>query len=111
MLQGKIDTLCEAVERHIGSGEPVRLDLGYIALTLDIISDYASGEPLGLLEKPGFSQEWKDSIYLLCESNIQLRHLPWMANTLLLLPDWVGSKINKPAASFLANQEVGASSA
>ncbi|MCJ1245681.1 hypothetical protein MMC30_002885 [Trapelia coarctata] len=105
MIQEKVDTLCKAVEGHISSGEPLRLDLGYIALTIDMISEYAFGESFKLLEKPGFSQEWKDAIYAQFESAIPLRHFPWIANLILLLPDWVASKINKPTAAFVANQE------
>lgn len=107
VLQDKIDTLCRAVEGYLSSGEVLNLDLAFVALTIDMISEYAFGQSFGVLEKPGFSQEWRDSIIGLFESAIPLRHFGWIAEVLLRLPDWVVSKINRPTAAFLENQAVG----
>ena len=107
VLQDKVDVLCKAVEGYLVSGEVMSLDLAYIALTIDMISEYAFGESFKLLEKPGFSQEWKDAILGQFESAIPLRHTPWLMSILMLLPDSVASKINKPTAAFLENRAVG----
>ena len=77
-----------------------------MALTLDLISHYAFGESLGLVEKEGFSPEWKKALLDMIEAGTVNRHLPWLADCLMILPDSAAAAISKPIAFFLQVQKV-----
>lgn len=106
LIQDKVDKLCSAVERYIVSSQPLELQTAYMALTLDVISHYAFGESLGLVDKEGFSPEWKKAILDMVEAGTVNRHLPWLADCLMMLPNSVAAAISKPIAFFLQVQEV-----
>ncbi|KAF7511511.1 hypothetical protein GJ744_004099 [Endocarpon pusillum] len=101
LVQDKVKKLCNAVERYIQSGKPLELQTAYMALTLDVISHYAFGESFELSEKEGFSPEWKKALLNVIESATVNRHLPWLADCLMLLPDSVAARLSKPIAFFL----------
>ena len=107
VIQDKVDKLCTAVERYIASGTVVEMQTAYMALTLDVISHYAFGESLGLVEKRGFSPEWKKALLDMIEAGTVNRHLPWLADILMNLPDRVAATISQPIAFFLQVQKVG----
>ena len=77
-----------------------------MALTLDVISHYAFGESFGLVEKDGFSPEWKQALLDMIEAGAVNRHLPWLADCLMMLPDNAAAAISKPIAFFLQVQKV-----
>lgn len=106
LIQDKVNKLCDAVEKHIISGEPFELQTAYMALTLDVISHYAFGESLGLLEKERFSPEWKKALLDMIEAGTVNRHLPWLADCLMMLPDSFAVAVSKPLAFFLQVQKV-----
>lgn len=75
-----------------------------MALTLDVISHYAFGEPFGLIEKPGFSPEWKKVLGSTIEAGIMNRHFPWLADMMMSLPESIAASISAPVAFFLRIQ-------
>ncbi|TKA81274.1 hypothetical protein B0A49_00228 [Cryomyces minteri] len=104
IIQDKVDKLCDAMKGYIESGKPVELQTAYMALTLDVISHYAFEEFFGLTEKPGFSPEWKKVLLATIEAGIMNRHLPWVADVLMSLPDSVAAAVSAPVAFFLQIQ-------
>lgn len=101
-----VDKLCNALDAYSSSKEPVELQTTYMALTLDVISCYAFGKSFGLLDKPGFSPEWKKAILGSIEAGIVNRHFPWLATVLMNLPESVAAAISAPAAFFIQLQRV-----
>ncbi|KAK5142179.1 hypothetical protein LTR04_002316, partial [Oleoguttula sp. CCFEE 6159] len=106
IIQDKANKLCDAMKGYVESGKPVELQTAYMALTLDVISHYAFGESFGLTEKPGFSPEWKKVLLATIEAGIMNRHLPWVADILMSLPDSVAAAVSAPVAFFLQIQRV-----
>ena len=106
LIQDKVNKLCDAVGRYIKSGKPLELQTAYMALTLDVISHYAFGETLGLVEKEGFSPDWKKALLDMIEAGTLNRHLPWLADCLMMLPDSVATAVSTPIAFFLQVQKV-----
>ena len=106
LIQDKVDRLSAAVERYITSGTVLEMQTAYMALTLDVISHYAFGESLGLVEKEGFSPEWKKALLDMIEAGTVNRHLPWLADILMNLPDRLAAAISQPIAFFLQVQKV-----
>ena len=82
------------------------MQTAFMALTLDVISHYAFVHSFGLLEKPRFSPEWKDVLLATIEAGIMNRHLPWVADILMNLPNAVAAAISAPVAFFLKIQKV-----
>lgn len=107
LIQDKVNKLCTAIELHIASGKEVEMLTAYMALTLDVISHYAFGESLGLVEKEGFSPAWKKALLDMIEAGTVNRHLPWLTDLLMNLPDSVAATISQPIAFFLQVQKVG----
>jgi cytochrome P450 len=105
LIQAKVDRLCEALGEYIHSNADVELQTAFMALTLDIISTYAFGNCFGLLDKQGFSPEWKRAVHAMIEASIMNRHLPWVADILMNLPDYVAAAISPPVAFFLEIQK------
>ncbi|KAG9695483.1 alcohol oxidase, partial [Aureobasidium melanogenum] len=100
-----MDQLCVALQGYIMSGQPVELQTAYMALTLDVISQYAFGESLGLVKKPGFSPEWNKMLHATIEAGIMNRHFPWLADLMMSLPTWLAASISGPVAFFLRIQK------
>ena len=106
LIQEKVDKLCTILERSRESQEPVELGLAYMALTLDVISHYAFGEPYGLIEKPGFSPLWKDVVRNTMESFALVRMLPWVLVLLKALPRSMVALIDEGMAFYLGLERV-----
>ncbi|KAL1600670.1 hypothetical protein SLS60_007058 [Paraconiothyrium brasiliense] len=104
LIQERVDRLCEALREYAQSKAVVEMHTAFMSLTLDIISTYAFGECYGLLDKPGFSPEWKHAVEAMTESSITNRHLPWVADTLSKIPPHLAAKISEPVSFFLGVQ-------
>jgi hypothetical protein len=89
----------------MGSDTHIEMETAFMALTLDVVSTYAFGSSFGLLEKPGFSPEWKEALKAIIEAGILNRHMPWMAYAMMNLPDSVAGAISRPVAHFLKLQK------
>ncbi|KAF2871559.1 cytochrome P450 [Massariosphaeria phaeospora] len=105
LIQDKVNKLGHALSPHVESGTAIELHTAFIALTLDVISGYAFGNSFGLVEKPGFDSEWKTAISSMIEAGISNRHLPWLADIMMNLPDSVAATISPPVAFFLKIQK------
>lgn len=87
MLQEKIDVLCARIRGCQAQHEPVPLGLGYVALTVDIISSYALGDCFQLLKRKDFGVEYHHSIIGLVQSNHFIKHFPWIYEIMRKLPN------------------------
>lgn len=83
VVQDRINKLCEDIEGHISSGEPVELHMAFMALSLDIISYHAFGRSHGLLnEPPSATQEWKTAIQGLVQAAVFAKRFPLVGDLL-----------------------------
>ena len=107
VIHDRIDRLCDNLERHVDSPEPVELHMAFMALSLDLISYHAFGTSLGLLhEPPAATLKWKRAIQGAVQAAIFARHFPWIGNLLMLLPLSVVKATGSPAALLLQYREV-----
>ena len=106
IIQDKVNKLCDSIRAYIKSGQPVELQTAYVALTLDVITHYAFGKSFGLLEKEGYSPRWKQALLDMIEAGTVNRHFPWLADTMMRLPERLVVAVNKPIAFFLQVQKV-----
>lgn len=105
LIQDKVDKLCQAMDEYTNSEIHVEMGTAFIALSLDVISTYAFGNSFGLVEKRGFSPEWKAALRAAIEAAIFNRHMPWMADVMMNLPDSVAAAVSRPVAQFLKIQK------
>ena len=101
LVRSKIDKLCRRFEDLAQSNDVFRLDVAFMALTMDIISDYSFAMDPKYLEEPDFHLEWKTTIINAMESGALARQFPWMASVMGALPLSVVSVLHPPMANLL----------
>lgn len=92
VIQGKVDKLCQRLGGVLKSGEVVRADAAFVALTMDVISRYAFARDDDYLSEPDFKLAWKETLEGAMEASALLRQFPWMASVMISVPEsWVAS--------------------
>jgi hypothetical protein len=87
IIQKHINTLCIRIEEHLNNQTPIDLTLAFLALTMDIIEEYSFGQSSGLLKRPGFCPEWRDTITSIMSNTALLNHCSWIPKLIGLLPE------------------------
>ncbi|KAE8552457.1 hypothetical protein TMatcc_002504 [Talaromyces marneffei ATCC 18224] len=100
LISDKIERLCQRFSEACKSGEVVRLDAAYMALTMDIITHYGFGESYNYLAEPDFKLEWKDTVIGGSASGALIRQFPWALTVMKSVPLEIMSKL-APEASLL----------
>src|SRR6185436_2316810 len=102
----KVEKLSARFERLAQTKEVVRLDAAFMALTMDVICDYAFAADRRYLDEPDFKLQWKETIIGAFEGGAVGRQFPWMLPLMKRLPIPLVSKIN-PAVGFLFQWQAG----
>ena len=104
VIQEKVDKLLTHLDAVAGTGDVLRFDTEFLAVTIDIITQYSFGNSDNVLdqEKPGF--EFKAFMLTLLEASLTLRHLPWLLRPMEKMPIWLAD-IYPPIASKLRWQQ------
>ena len=106
LIVSKIETLCRRFEAAIKTGEVVRLDAAYMALTMDIITHYSFGASYNYLDEDDFKLSWKETIVGGSANGAFLRQFPWALPIMKKVPLSVLQKMNPPAGSLLVWQNM-----
>ncbi|KAE9368851.1 cytochrome P450 [Stipitochalara longipes BDJ] len=92
VIQEKVAKLCARLGSVRGTGEVVRVDAAFTALTMDVISQYSFARDDDYLSEPDFKLKWKETLVGAFESGALLRQFPWMLTIMNLFPDsWVAT--------------------
>jgi cytochrome P450 len=86
-IQDRVTTLCDRLAECLTSGEVVRLDVAFMALTMDVITEYCYGTSYNYIAEPDFKLEWKESMATLFEGAALRRAAPWLTTFLQKFPD------------------------
>ncbi|KAF2100215.1 putative cytochrome P450 [Rhizodiscina lignyota] len=90
LIAEKIEKLRNRFERASDTGEVILLDAAFMALTTDVISDYAFAHEWNYLDEPDFNRQWLQTIRGVFQSGQLGRHFPWMQDFMQQLPrSWV----------------------
>jgi cytochrome P450 len=81
-------------------GTIVNLSDAMCALALDIVSEYAFGEPYGALDRDDYARDFVRILREGMQMRVLGRQFPWLVNTLLDLPSWIAIRINKNMADI-----------
>ncbi|KAF4626138.1 hypothetical protein G7Y89_g12019 [Cudoniella acicularis] len=76
-INDHVRRLCGRLEEYRLSQQPVNLTLAYLALTMDIITDYSFGKSSDMLEKK-FTAKWKDTIAIIMRNTSVINHFSWL---------------------------------
>jgi cytochrome P450 len=88
VIRGMVDKLCSKFEGLKGTGEVVMLDRALMALTTDIITEYAFAKGYGQLDVPGFTETMHDALVACYVVGHFALHFPIVFPILDSLPDW-----------------------
>lgn len=105
-IREKVEHLCRRFAAAAETGEVVRLDVAFTALTMDIITDFAFGARTRHLDEPDFGLLWKESIVSQSANGVILRQFPWLWPVLLRTPLWMLRALRHPAAGLMVWQEL-----
>lgn len=86
LIREKIRILVGRFEDAAKSGEVVRLDCAFMALTMDVICSYCFGKDRGYLSSPDFGKWWKELINGAWQKWALMRQFPWMPFLLRRFP-------------------------
>ncbi len=106
VIKSKVEKLSSRFQEIAKTGEIVRLDAAFMALTMDIICDYAFAKDRKYLDEPDFKLLWKQTIIGAFEGGALGRQFPWVLPAMKNLPLPVVSAIN-PAVGYLFQWQAG----
>jgi len=86
MIQEKVEKLAERFSHAAETGEIIRADAAFTALTMDVISQYAFAADGDFLSKPDFMLAWKETLISAFEGAALVRQFPWMISIMNSLP-------------------------
>jgi len=100
-ILGKVEQLCSRFEQAIGTGDIIRLDAAYMALTMDIITEYAYGQCDNLLAQEDYNLFWKEAIIKTTSNAAFLRQFPWALSMMKTLPFPVLQRLDPRAGAMI----------
>ncbi|CZR56606.1 related to cytochrome P450 CYP3/CYP5/CYP6/CYP9 subfamilies [Phialocephala subalpina] len=86
LIQGKVDKLAARFKNIMESGEVIRADAAFTALTFDIISQYSFARDYDHLSEADFNLEWKTTLVTSFKGLALLRQFPWMIPLMNAVP-------------------------
>jgi len=100
IVQDKIEQLSRRFEAAIETREVIRLDVAYMALTMDVITHYAFGKSYNHLAEDDFNLAWKETVVGGSANGAFLRQFPWLFPIMKLVPLSL-LRVLKPQAALL----------
>jgi len=94
VIRDKVEKLAGRFEKAAKTGEVIRLDAAYMALTTDVITQYAYARSYNYLAEDDFKLEWKETLIGAMEKGALLRQFPWMVQVMDAMPDWLVALTN-----------------
>jgi cytochrome P450 len=87
VVKAKVEILSKRLENAQETGEVVRVDAAFMALTMDVICQYAFANDDNMLMKDDFNLAWKETIMGAVEGGALLRQFPSMISMMNAVPE------------------------
>ncbi|TVY65505.1 Cytochrome P450 monooxygenase sdnE [Lachnellula suecica] len=87
VLKSKVELLASRFQQAQMTGEVIRLDAAFMALTFDIICQYSFANGSNMLAKDDFNLAWKELLITLFEGGALLRQFPYLNSIMKAVPD------------------------
>ncbi|KAK2766809.1 hypothetical protein FQN54_006123 [Arachnomyces sp. PD_36] len=101
LIMDKVQRLCARFDEEIKNKRPIRLDAAYMALTMDITTEYAYGESYDYLSEDDYKLQWKEIIVGGVANGVMLRQFPWALPILNAIPLPILHKLDPHAAALM----------
>ena len=105
-IKAKIELLCERLDGFLGTQKPINLTVAFLALTMDILTDYAFAEDFGLLQQEDFNIKWRDTILYIMQALPLIGHFKGLFRVIGSLPVFITRRIAPDVSQLLAWKEV-----
>jgi hypothetical protein len=106
-IKDKVDRLCAGVEKqYLRSGDVLTLAVPFVALTLDVISDYCFGQSWRCLDAPDFSPQWKACMSDAFEGTPIIKAFPFFPKLIGMIPRGLLMSIMPAFALFQDTKDV-----
>jgi cytochrome P450 len=105
IIHSKIEKLVAQLLGHVGSGEPVVLNMAFSCLTTDIVTEYAFAKSYDFLNSPTFEPNFHRAIVAGSDMGPWIKQFPWLMTLMNKLPKSVVMKINPEAAVYVGFQD------
>jgi cytochrome P450 len=106
VIRGKVEKLCKRFEAIAKNQEVVRLDVAFMALTIDVITDYAFAADRKYLDEPDFQLLWFETIRGGFQNLALVLFFPWMLPAMKALPLSVAAAVN-PTVGYMLRWQAG----
>ena len=88
VIRAKVDKLCAKLTAYQSSGQVVRLSRAWMALTTDIITEYAFAKSSDQLDSPDFADTLHEALIVIYTTGHFALHFPIVFPILDRLPEW-----------------------
>ncbi|PBP25265.1 hypothetical protein BUE80_DR003674 [Diplocarpon rosae] len=88
VIRAKVEKLCRKVARY-RDGQVLPLSRAWVALTTDIITEYAFARSYDQLDSPGFEETLHEALQAIYTVGHVALHFSWVFPLLDLLPEWL----------------------
>jgi hypothetical protein len=106
VLKAKVELLASRFENAQKTGEVIRVDAAFIALTMDVICQYAFANDDNMLMKDDFNLAWKEMTVGAFEGGALLRQFPSMISMMNAVPDSM-MRVMMPSMSLMLDWKAG----
>ena len=86
---------------------PINLEDAIMALTTDIITEYAFSTSYNYLEHPSFSPEWTKTMKGAAEASMLFRYAPFLIELTKVMPPWLVKMIDPNIMQLIKIKLVG----
>jgi hypothetical protein len=105
LIKEKVEKLASRFQRAKGTGEVIRADCAFMAVTMDVICSYCFGVDRNYLDRDNFGQEWKETINGAWSKGAVMRQFPWMASVMRVFPRSLARRLDRDMSLLLAWQD------
>lgn len=106
ILDTHIEKLAKRIEGFAVSGQPLSVGVAYSALTMDIITEYATGSSYDNLSLDDFNQALVDCFAGFGVVWRSAKQVPWLLPLFMSFPSWMMRMMSAKTREYRALQEV-----
>lgn len=106
-IRAKLDKLCSRLDEYAGNeGSVVALDRAWMALTTDVVTEYAFAKSYDQLSSPGFEETLHEAMMTIFVTGQFGLHFPIVFPILDALPEWLVRLVKPELMSVLGLRKV-----
>ncbi|EMC97785.1 hypothetical protein BAUCODRAFT_31780 [Baudoinia panamericana UAMH 10762] len=96
VVRSKLDLLCGRLEDALETRKPVDVELAFMALTTDIITEYCFARSYNFIKHPDFAPDWLKATVGAVEASMLGRYLPFLPAVMKAMPPWLVKMLSPP---------------